>query len=295
VGSAGRAARGSVADMGLTGSASHAGRPAQRSAGPYMGIARSDSSGPDVDVGLARTRRVAGRACSFMGSPAAAIGSAASARASAARASAARGGTAACARSLLGGAGRPGAFVGRARPGSGTGGTRQTRLSDGALMEPANTGLGPAQARRLGATGTHLWQLGSTPARGCRAAAHRRAFVGGSGRTNRAEVRLMERAGGSGLGHAEDRRAGCPGGTFMGSAGHDSGGQGSGSAVEPARSANSDIVMVHAGGAARTCGAQPDRRGAGRGCRVGRGGGGSAVIESAVGSSQVQRVAGQRG
>jgi hypothetical protein len=81
----------------------------------------------------------------------------------------------------------------------------------------------------------------------------------------------------------------------MGSAGRDSGGQGSGSAVEPARGSNPNFVMVAAGGTARICRAQPDRRGAGRGSRVGRRSGGSAGIETAVGSSQVQRVAGQRG
>jgi hypothetical protein len=211
-----------------------------------MGIARSDSGGPGADLGLART----GRARSVIGSPAAAIGPASSASASAARC-----GTAACARSLLGGASRTGAVVGRAGPGSGTGRARQTRLSNGAILEPADTGLGPAQARGLGATGTLFSQLGSSASGGSRAAAHRRAFVGGSGSTSRAEVRLMERTGCSSLGHAEDRRAGCPGGTFMGSAGRDSGGQGSGSAVEPARAANPDVVMVNAGGTARTCGA----------------------------------------
>ena len=248
MGSAGRAARSSVADMGIAGSASRAGGPAQRGAGSDMGIARSDSGGPGVDLGLAR----AGRARSFMGSPAAAIGPASSAS-TRTGASAARCGTAACARSLLGGASRTSAIVGRAGPGSGTGRARQTRLSDGAILESADTGLGPAQARGLGATGTLFGQLGSTPARGSRAAAHRRPFVGGSGRTSRAEVRLLERTGCSGLGHAENRRAGCPAGTFMGSAGRDSGGQGSGSAVEPARGANPDIAMVDAGGTARTC------------------------------------------
>jgi hypothetical protein len=74
----------------------------------------------------------------------------------------------------------------------------------------------------------------------------------------------MERTGCPGLGHAEERRAGRSSGTFMGSAGSDSGGQGSGSAVEPARSANPDIFMVDASGTARICGAQPDGRGAGR-------------------------------
>jgi len=246
--------------MGIAGSASRAGGPAQRGAGSDMGIARSDSGGPGVDLGLAR----AGRARSFMGSPAAAIGPASSAS-TRTGASAARCGTAACARSLLGGASRTSAIVGRAGPGSGTGRARQTRLSDGAILESADTSLGPAQARGLGATGTLFGQLGSTPSGGSRAAAHRRPFVGGSGRTSRAEVRLLERTGCSGLGHAENRRAGCPAGTFMGSAGRDSGGQGSGSAVEPARGANPDIVMVDAGGTARSCGAQPDRHGTGRG------------------------------
>jgi hypothetical protein len=185
--------------------------------------------------------------------------------------------------------------MGRAGRGCGTGRARQTRLSNGSILEPAGTGLGPTQARGLGATGTLFGQLGSSPSGGSRAAADRRAFVGGSGRTSRAEVRLMERTGCSSLGHAEDRRAGCPGGTFMGSAGRDSGGQGSGSAVEPARGANPDIVMVDAGGTARIGGAQSDRRGAGRGSRIGRRRSGSAVFDSAMGSPQVQRVAGQRG
>jgi hypothetical protein len=248
MGSAGRAARSTFADMGLTGGASHAGRPAQRRAGSYMGIARSDPGGPGVDLGIARTSRA--RSC--MGRPAAAIGPAAGACTSA---PAARGRTAtrARARSLLGCAGRTSPVVGRACPGGGTRRARQTRLSDSAVMEPAHTGVGPAQARGRGATGTLFCQLGSTASGGSRAAAHRRAFVGGSGRTSRAEVRFMERTGCSRLGHAEDRRAGCPGGTFMGSAGRDSGGQGSGSAVEPARSANPDIVMVDAGGTPRTC------------------------------------------
>jgi hypothetical protein len=39
----------------------------------------------------------------------------------------------------------------------------------------------------------------------------------------------------------------------MGSAGRDSGGQGGGSAVEPARSANPEVLMVDAGGTARIC------------------------------------------
>jgi hypothetical protein len=276
--------------MGIAGSASRSVGPAQRRAGSYMGISRSDSGGPGVDLGLART----GRARSFMGSAAAAIGPASSASARSG-ASAARGGTAARARSILGGAGRTSAVMGRAGRGSGTGRARQTRLSNGSILEPAGTGLGPTQARGLGATGTLFGQLGSSPSGGSRAAADRRAFVGGSGRTSRAEVRLMERTGCSSLGHAEDRRAGCPGGTFMGSAGRDSGGQGSGSAVEPARGANPDIVMVDAGGTARIGGAQSDRRGAGRGSRIGRRRSGSAVFDSAMGSPQVQRVAGQRG
>jgi hypothetical protein len=234
--------------MGIASRASRAGGPAQRRASSYMGIARSDSGGPGADLGLAR----GGRARSFMGSTAAAVGPA-SCASTRTGASAARCGTAACARSLLGGATRTRAVVGRAGPGSGTGRARQTRLSNSAILEPADTGMGPAQARGLGATGTLFGQLGSTPSGGSRAAAHRRAFVGGSGRTSRAEVRLMERTGCSSLGHAEDRRAGGPGGTFMGSTGRHSGGQGGGSAVESARGSNPDIVMVDAGRTARTC------------------------------------------
>jgi hypothetical protein len=290
LGSAGRAARTSVADVGLASGAARAGGASRRSARSNMGIAWRDSGGPGVDVGRARASLPARRARALMGGAAAAIGPA-----SRAVTSSASGATTACARSLLGRAGRASSFVGRTGAGSGTGRARQTRLSDGAFMEPADTGLGSAQARGIGAAGTLFGQLGSTTAGGSRAAAHRRAFVGSSGRTSRAEVRLMERTGCSRLGHAEDRRAGCPGGPFMGSAGRGSGGQGGGSAVEPARSANSDIAMVDPGGTARTGGARPDRRGAGRGSRVGCPGGGSAVIESALGSSQVQRVAGQRG
>ncbi len=86
-------------------------------------------------------------------------------------------------------------------------------------MEPANAGMGSAQARNRGAAGAFIQRLGGAATSGQRATANRRAFVGGSWCTRRTEVRFLERARGAGLGHAEDRRAGCTASTFLGSAG----------------------------------------------------------------------------
>ena len=193
---------------------------------------------PDVELGLAATGLAAWSAGAFMGRATSFSGSASRARASAARRrpSGAGFGTAR-AGSFMGGAGCTRSFVGRsgACSGSTTGRAREASLPDGAVVEPAGSGMGPSEARRLARPGAVVERLGSAIARRGRASADGRAVVGGAWRSSRAQVRVMERTGRAGVGHAEDRRAGRPGGTFVGSAGGAPGRPVGRSSVEPAR------------------------------------------------------------
>jgi hypothetical protein len=230
VGTAGGAARRSVADVGSA--SGHTSRsPRGRRAGSYVGIA--GDSCPGGELGLAYAAGSASRCTgAFLGRTAASVRAASSARASTACASTARPSSAcastaccrsACGRPFLGRAGRTSAFMGRPRGGCGsTGRTRKTGFPDSTLVEPAGSGVGPAQARGPG-PGALFGRLGSAPARGGRAAADRRAIVGGARHSGCTQVGYLERAGSAGVGHAEDRRARRPGGAIVGSSGRASG------------------------------------------------------------------------
>ena len=182
-------------------------------------------AGPLVDLGLTRvglaarsTRALVGRTAAFGGS-AARTRSGSGTSASAACCRSAR------ARAVMGRTGCARAFVGRARAGCGSiaGRACETGLPNGALVEPAGSCMGPTQGRRRGAAATVWERLGSASGLGRRATANCRAVLGGARRPGCAKVRFLERAGRAGLGHAEDRRARCPGRPFVGSAGRASG------------------------------------------------------------------------
>jgi hypothetical protein len=229
LGSAGGAARRAIADLGFARRARRTPRSSRRwRPCSHLGIAR-DSGRVRGQLGLSHTGFAALGAGAFLGSASASVCAATncSARASAARCRPASAGA------FLGCAPRTRTFMGRSRTRgrSATGRAREARFPDGALVEPPGSRLGPAQARGLDATGAVLERLGSAAAGSKCAAAHRRAVMGGARRSSRAQVRFLERAGGPGLGHAEDRRACCPCGAFLGSAG---GGPGASPSVEPA-------------------------------------------------------------
>jgi len=190
---------------------------------------------------------IMGRATSFGGPASRARASAARRHPSGARCSTSR------ASPFMGRAGCTRSFVGRsgACGGSTTGRAREARLPDSAVMEPAGSGMGSSEARGLARPGPVVARLGSALARRRRASADGRAVVGGAWRSSCAQVRVLERTGRAGVGHAEDRRAGRPGGTFVGSAGRAPGRPVGRSSVEPARRADPDIGMVDTGAGVR--------------------------------------------
>lgn len=203
VGSAGSAARGSVADVGFARCTPTRGSW-RRCSGSHLGLAWCGPAARGAGA-------LVGRA-------------AASFRAASISCAAARRTGCGTTRTVMGRTGGTRAVVGRARPGG-----RRTRravetcLPDSTFLEPAASGMGPAQARGAAATGPGFWRLGR-PSRGCgRAAADCRPFVGGARRTSPGQVRFLERAGSARLGHAEDRRAGGSGGAFVGSTGRATG------------------------------------------------------------------------
>jgi len=251
VGIARRAARRSLADVGLARCTRRSSR--RRRAGSDMGIARA---------GLAA--RSAG---AFMGRTAASVGPAARTRGGA-RAPSALNCSASCACPFLGRAGCTRALLGRSRAngGSATGRARETGFPDGALVEPAGSRLGLGQARERFGPGAVFERLGTTPARGGRAAANCRAVVGSARRSSCTQVGFMERAGRAGVGHAEDRRTGRTGGTFVGCACRATGRPVGGSSVEPAGSSDPNGGLVKPYGAARAArrtggGGPPGHRG----------------------------------
>lgn len=301
LGSASGAARRSVANLGFARGAGCSARPSRSGgAASYVGIAGSACNSA-VELGLACTGPAAGGTGAFLGRTAAFSGSASRASASSAGARATTTGCrsvfaspfvgrAGCTRAVMG---RPGAGWGSA-----TGRAGQTGFPDGALMEPAGSGMGSAQAGGLGAL---FERVGSAPTGGGRAATDRGTVVGGARRSCRTQVRRLERAGRAGLGHAEDRRAGCTGSALVGRAGRASGRPAGGSSVEPAGGPDPDSGMVDTFGAARTArcraGAKPHRHGSGRRSRVGRRGSRvrSDALDAALGSSEVQSIAARRG
>ena len=262
VGSTGGAARRSIADLGLAcGACCTRGSARSRRAGSHLGIAR-DSGRVRGQLGLAHAGLAAGSTGAFLGRASASVRAASSSgpRASTARCRSARAGT------VLGRAGRTRTFMGRSRSlgRSATGRAGKIGFPDGALVEPAGSRMGSAQACGFDAAGAIFERLGSAAAGSKCAAANRRAIVGGARRPSCAQVRFLERAGRACVGHAEDRRAGCPCGTVMGSAGGASDGSGASPSMDPACCSHPGRALVATGrgvrASCRIAGAGPDRR-----------------------------------
>jgi hypothetical protein len=189
VGGAGFAARRSVADLGCARGPCRTARTSwRRRTCSHVGIA-SDPGGPVHNLGLAGPGLAGCSSSALMGRAAAVIGAAPGSSTRASTAGSATAGS----RPVLGRTACASALLGRARTSrGGAGRARETRLSDGAFVEPAGTGLGPAQARRTGSTCAIFKRLGSAAVSGSRPAANRRAVVGGARRSSRAQVRFME-------------------------------------------------------------------------------------------------------
>ena len=149
VGGAGFAARRSVADVGCARGPCRTARTSwRRRTCSYVGIA-SDPRGPLHDLGLAASGLAACSSSALMGRAAPFVGAAAGSGARAFTPGSATAGP----RPFLGRAACTRALVGRARPSrGGAGRARETSLSYGAFLEPAVTGLGPAEARRPGSS-----------------------------------------------------------------------------------------------------------------------------------------------
>lgn len=149
VGGAGVAARRSVADLGCARGPCRTARTSwHRRTCSHVGIA-SDPRGSLHDLGLAAAGLAPRSSSALMGRAAAVIGAAAGSSAGAS----ATGSATAGARPVLGRAACTRALMGRARTSrGGAGRARETSLSDGAFVEPAGTGLGPAEARRPGSS-----------------------------------------------------------------------------------------------------------------------------------------------